>query len=208
MKTALLSAAAILASWAAAYAQEPPLDDASFPDSAALEPAAAATKNYWTIGPRAGYVKPFDADEGTWFGGAQVRIYIGEHFALEGSIEFHRNEYSDGALAVTTFPVQVTGLLYPFKEAELKPYALGGIGWYYTTTDIDPPLVPASESQTDVLFGFHLGAGAELPLDEGMSLNADLRYIILSDPDFGGPANDDEFDSWQFTVGLNFKLSK
>jgi hypothetical protein len=98
-------------------------------------PAQRALDSYRTLGPRVGYMKFFDADEGSWFGGGQVRAYIGTHFALEGSIEFHRDEIDDGMTTVTQYPIQVTGLIYPFKPAEVRPYGLAGVGGHFTRVE-------------------------------------------------------------------------
>jgi outer membrane protein W len=101
---------------------------------------------------------------------------------------------------VTQYPVQLTAFLY-FLNGPIRPYILGGVGWYYTRID-HKGAFGAVPDETDHIFGEHLGAGAELFLGSRVSLNADVRYIFLN------PTTDDvigrDFNYWQITFGLNF----
>jgi hypothetical protein len=78
------------------------------------------------IGLRAGYIKPRDADDGTWFGGVQVRVPLGEVLTLEGSIEFHTSEFADGDIEVVQYPVQATLLVNLLPSAPVCWPASGG----------------------------------------------------------------------------------
>jgi hypothetical protein len=162
----------------------------------------------FSLGPRVGYLRARDADRGTWFAGAQARLKLSIAFEVEASVEFHRDEFGDGDVEVTSYPVQVTAIFIPFPEWPLQPYVLGGAGWYYQRFHFEDNL-SSIDDETDSVFGLHVGAGAQLFAWDWASLNADVRYIILDESDDisgfqGTDLDDDEFDYWQLTASLNF----
>jgi hypothetical protein len=155
----------------------------------------------FSIGPTAGYLKARGADRGTWSAGAQARLHFLKFFAAEASITFHQDEYQNGDVVVTQYPVQVTGFLYPFPEWEFKPYLLAGAGWYYTRVRYHGLPSLLYQDQTAHSFGGHAGAGVEARLGPSVSIDADVRYIFLN-PEADALRSRD-FDYWQFTAGLN-----
>lgn len=165
-------------------------------------PQAEPKPSPFSIGLAGGYLVVKDADRGTWFGGAQARLRFGL-FAVEASITAHQNEYEDGDVVVTQYPVQLTAFLYPIPEGPFRPYILGGVGWYYTRVDYQG-LFAALDDHTEHIFGEHFGAGLELLIAPRVSIDADVRYIFLN------PSNDQvihrDFNYWQVTLGLNFFL--
>ncbi len=129
----------------------------------------------FSIGPRATFFKPRDADKGTWYAGAQARLHLTPALGLEGSIDYRKNEYA-GGVTIKGYPVQATLLAYLTPHAPLSPYLLGGAGWYYT--QVSGPLI---EKKTDNRFGVHAGAGLELRLNAALSIDGSYRYIWLAD---------------------------
>ena len=77
---------------------------------------------------------------------------------------------------------------------------LAGLGWYYTTTDFSGSM-GGIESDTENIFGAHIGFGAKFALG-GMTASADLRYLFL-EPDEDA-LQDEDFDSIQLVLSLSF----
>jgi opacity protein-like surface antigen len=173
-------------------------DPVTLPLSAALD--GPGQEPALSIGPAAGYLRTRGADRGTWFGGVQARLHFLDILAAEASITFHRNEYDSGDVIVTQYPVQLTAFLYPIPEGPVRPYLLGGVGWYYTHVN-HRGLFSLVPDKTEQVFGEHLGAGVELMLGPRVSFDADVRYIFLN------PTNDQvihrDFNYWQVTLGVN-----
>ena len=172
----------------------------SLDEPTADKPKAEDEYSPFSIGAVAGYLKAKNADRGTWTGGAQARFRFGL-LAAEASITFHESEYEHGDVHVTQYPVQLTAFLYILPVGPIRPYILGGVGWYYTRYDYSGQFA-STANRTENIFGEHLGAGAELFLGKSISLNADVRYIFLNattDKVLGG-----QFNYWQATAGLNF----
>ena len=181
--------------WAQEEVREPQVNFTDF------EPVEWAPKAFGPeFGLRAGYIKPRDADDGTWFGGVQVRVPLTSVLAVEGSIEFHTSEFADGEIEVVQYPVQASLLVFIMPEAPVCPYILGGLGWYYTTTDFSGSL-SGIDSETDSLVGAHLGVGARFALGS-MTASADLRYIFLEPDDDN--LDDEDFDTVQLVLSLSF----
>lgn len=155
----------------------------------------------FSIGPTAGYLKARGADRGTWSAGAQARLHFLKFFAAEASITFHQDEYQNGDVVVTQYPVQVTGFLYPFPEWEIQPYLLAGAGWYYTRVRYHGLPSLLYQDQTAHSFGGHAGAGVEARLGPSASIDADVRYIFLNPR--ADALRSRDFDYWEFTAGLN-----
>jgi opacity protein-like surface antigen len=215
----ILIATTFLASLpAAAVAREPVGDDPWTPSSfervmslapsesePAIAPLPGSLKDddyaAFSIGPAAGYLVAKDADRGTWFGGAKARLRVLRFLAAEASITFHQNRYNDGDIVVTQYPVQLTAMLYIIPVGPIRPYILGGVGWYYTRTDFRDNL-DFIDDETDNFFGFHLGAGAELMLGPSVSLDADVRYIFVDADE--EDVVDGDFNYWQIAFGINF----
>lgn len=133
---------------ASASDQEP----ISLPRSLASTPVERADEySAFSLGIAGGYLNQKDADKGTWFGGVQARLRMGI-FAVEGSIQFHQNKYQGGDVVVTQYPVQVTAFLYFIPTGPIRPYILGGVGWYYTRVDYKGVLSGISDD-TQHIFG-------------------------------------------------------
>jgi outer membrane protein W len=104
-------------------------------------------------------------------------------------------------VVVSQYPVQLTAFLYIIPQGPIRPYILGGVGWYYTRVDYTGQFA-STPNHTEHIFGEHLGAGGELFFSPRVSLDVDVRYIFLN------PTTDKvigrDFNYWQITAGLNF----
>jgi hypothetical protein len=182
----------------------PAFDPVDLPRSLAAEPAVEplADTEYrsFSIGIAGGYLNPKDSDHGTWTVGAQARYRFGL-LAAEASIQFHETRYEGGDVLVSQYPVQLTAFLYIIPSGPIRPYILGGVGWYYTRFDYTGQFASVP-NRTEHIFGEHLGGGGELFFSPALSIDVDVRYIFLNattDKVLGG-----QFNYWQATAGLNF----
>lgn len=160
------------------------------------------------FGPQVGIYKAQGADGVRVMPGVALRLKLSDVIGVEGSINYRKEEYGDGRVNVTSWPVMVTGLLYPVPVA----YGAIGAGWYNTTVDYNfPPGYlggpTALGSETKQEFGWHFGGGVELPLGEVAKLVGDIRYVFL-DYDFKNlPGNNGvESNFYVITAGLLFGL--
>lgn len=176
---------------------------AATPEIEPLVPGSLADEEAggFSIGPAGGYLRARGSDRGTWFGGAQARLRILNFLAAEASITFHQSHYEHGDILVTQYPVTLTAMLYIIPVGPIRPYILGGVGWYYTRIDYRDNL-SSIDDQTDHFFGVHLGAGLELMLGKSASLDADFRYIFINATN--EQVINRDFNYWQITFGLNF----
>jgi opacity protein-like surface antigen len=171
-----------------------------------LEPSAPLTMadeevGGFSIGPAGGYLRARGSDRGTWFGGVQARLRLLNILAAEASITFHQNHYENNDIIVTQYPVQLTAMLYIIPVGPVRPYILGGVGWYYTRIDYRDDL-SGIDDETDHFFGVHLGVGVELMLGRHASIDVDVRYIFINATN--QQVIDRDFNYWQITFGLNF----
>lgn len=138
-----------------------------------------ATAGGLGFGPQVGYYKSKDADQGKVMYGGAVRLKLAPALGVEGSINYRQEKYNNGDLIVKSWPVFVTGLIYPLPII----YGAAGAGWYYTTFDYpNQPSIPL-ENRTVKKFGWHFGGGIELPLGSNSKIAGDIRYVFL-DYDF------------------------
>ena len=168
-----------------------------------LEPTAskAAPLLTWTLGPRIGVADAFDSDDAAFLLGAQVRVRILDWLGAEGSIDFQTEQsYEDGDLDVFIFPIQFSALFYPPVDWIVKPYGVAGVGFYYYDVEFSGALA-AKKDKSDFKPGFHFGFGAEYAVTPQISVDADLRFVFI-----GGSASGNDFDYFQLTFGVNFKL--
>jgi opacity protein-like surface antigen len=157
------------------------------------------------IGPQVGFQKASDADEGKIMFGAALRAKLTPLLGVEGSIGYRQEKFANDALTVRSWPVMVTGLIYPIPIA----YGAIGAGWYNTTFDYNQSMFPAltTANETTQEFGWHFGGGVELPVGTNFNLTADIRYVFLN-YDFKqipGSGNLNS-DFYAVTVGFLFGL--
>jgi hypothetical protein len=129
------------------------------------------------FGPILGWYRASDADGGQLTGGLAMRLKLGPALGVEGSITYRQEKYNQGAVTARSWPLMVTGLIYPLPVI----YGAIGAGWYNTTFDYDQNILPlnAGNSETVQKFGWHFGGGLELPLGSA-SFVADIRYVFLN----------------------------
>jgi opacity protein-like surface antigen len=155
------------------------------------------------IGPQLGYYRAQDADEGNFMGGLALRLRMLPLIGVEASINYRQERYADDAVTVRSWPVMVTGLVYPLPFI----YGAMGVGWYRTTFDYDQSRFPLQNlaDETNQEFGWHFGAGAELPVGPSFRLTGDIRYVFL-DYDFQQVPGLGNVDSnfYVVTAGLLF----
>jgi opacity protein-like surface antigen len=192
-------------------------EEYSFPEGTAveelldLEPQYVPTfgqrsqpsKVQFCLGAIGGYLKAREADRGTWVAGLQARLHFAQYLALEVSGTYHQYRCVGGDIKVTQYPVQVSGLVYPFPGSIAGLYIGGGVGWHYTRVDYSGGLAGFS-SKTKHPFGEHAGAGIDLRLGKRFTINADYRYVFLQTSGTQIPGND--LNYWQATLGLNLNF--
>ena len=163
-------------------------------------PCTSSAVDLFGIGPRAGYYKVKDADEGKFLVGAAVRMRLSPLLGIEGSIDYRAEKYAEGAVTVRSWPVQATALIYPLPIL----YGLIGAGWYNTTFDFDQNRLGLAlvEDKTEQDFGWHFGGGIELPMGMVTTLSADIRYTFI-DYDFSELPGSEDLDSDFYTVTVS-----
>ena len=137
-------------------------------------PVSAFAFELFGVGPRGGYYKTQDADEGNMYVGAAARLKLGG-LGFEGSFDYRSEEYGDGNFKVTSWPVNASVLIYPLPIL----YGIAGFGWYNNTMEYTGSIALLNglkETSQDV--GYHFGGGAEIPLGN-ISIAADIRYVFI-----------------------------
>ncbi len=168
-------------------------------------PALVRSADFVGLGPRLGYYKSEDAEEGELFFGGGLRLKLGRRFGLEAAVDYRAEEYHQGRITIKNYPVQASVLVYPIRIA----YGVAGMGWYNTKIDYNESLfsirIPKDKMSQDV--GWHFGGGVELPLGGMAALAADVRYVFI-DYDFSDyPGSEDiESDFVAFTLTLMWGL--
>ncbi len=99
--------------------------------------------------------------------------------------------------SVTTMPIRITGLYRLEPMGTIRPWVGGGVGYYLNEIDasiIDEVINEANDacdvggldcsfsgsSDLKDAFGFHLGAGADYPINDKFALTLGLEYRIVS----------------------------
>ncbi len=154
------------------------------------------------VGGRAGWFRSDDADETNLYGGAHVRLRLLPALALEGSIDYRREEFDNGKIAIKSYPVLASALLYLIPSGPIQPYLIGGAGWYFNRVEIKDG--PNDETKR---VGAHVGAGLDVPLTSQFVLHGDIRWYFL-DVDSRKVReerlDDLNTDGWLATVGATF----
>lgn len=160
-----------------------------------LTGSEAGIKNTLGLGPRVGYYKSTEAQEGGYYVGAQLRLRLGAYVGLEGAVDIRGKDLyelgrrNDTAITaeVRYVPVTASFLLFIPVSFNFAPYGLAGVGWYYSVVDYPQwvnnlPPGERVDDKTDYKFGYHFGFGLELPLSRNFSLNGDYRYQFIGSP--------------------------
>ncbi|MEL7834034.1 porin family protein [Fodinibius sp. Rm-B-1B1-1] len=166
----------------------------------------ATIKNTLGIGPRLGYYKANDADNGNFYIGAQSRVRLGSVIGLEGSVEYRAaQEYSIGGQTLETklVPVTASALMFLPVSKNFAPYGIAGLGAYYTIYDYDGVF---DDVDNEFNFGYHLGFGVEFPINQNAALNFDYRYLFLNPDDNEMSTENANYNGNVFTAGLMFYL--
>jgi opacity protein-like surface antigen len=145
----------------------------------AAVPVGAQGRFEW--GPLIGVYKAQNADGLRLIVGGALRFKISEMLGVEGSINYREEEYGDETVKVRSWPVILTGLLYPIQFL----YVSIGVGWYSTSANYGVPAglpggLTTLSRESKQQFGWHFGGGVELPVYSFVSLLGDIRYVFLN----------------------------
>ncbi len=131
------------------------------------------------FGPQVGLHSSQSSDDMRVMGGAALRIRLSQALGVEGSINYREDDYLGGAIQTKSWPVMVTGMIYPLPIL----YGALGAGWYNTSIDYQVPPGPQTPvfltHETNQEFGWHFGGGVEIPAGAG-SFVGDIRYVFLN----------------------------
>ena len=151
------------------------------------------------LGPQVGFHKSGDAEDANVMVGTALRLKLTPALGVEGSINYRQEKLAGDALTVRSWPILVTGMLYPLPIA----YAAVGAGWYNTTFDFESDLV---ENDTQQEFGWHFGAGVELPVSSSVDLTGDIRYVFMDYNFDDVPFDDVDSNFYVISAGVLFGL--
>jgi len=141
-----------------------------------LSPLSVRSQTSVYLGPHLGIQKSQDATDANYLVGATLRAKFMQILGVEGDIGYRQEKYGSDVLTVRSWPVTVTGLLYPL------PIFYGGLGagWYNTTFDYASIHNDAGISdETTQKFGWHLVAGVELAASPKVKVFGDVRYAFI-----------------------------
>lgn len=129
------------------------------------------------------YLYPKDLQIRDYYkGGMTYKAFLG--FRAESGIsaigdiayysEGNRSPLAPYGTALTIIPVTASVAYYPFKKSSVSPYLGAGVGLYYIN-ESDPDFNYLQTTK----FGKHLFAGADLYIDRGTVIRAELRQTFI-----------------------------
>jgi Outer membrane protein beta-barrel domain len=126
-----------------------------------------------------------ELDGGRIFWGGHARVRVIKYFAGEFSVQYREDTFGfrNGDIKLETFPVQLSGIVYPLAMIPITPYFVGGIGWYRLKAtingDLDLPFVFGQGSVVITETAPHIGVGLEAFIGDHFSIGGDVRYVFL-----------------------------
>ena len=100
-------------------------------------------------------------------------------------------------LGVRNYPLGDASGFRPFLEANIGPV------WGVESKTESTILKVGISSKTQTTFGAHVGGGADLQLFSWLAIEAKAGYLFMNE--FDEPfRRKDQFDGWDFLLGLNF----
>lgn len=161
------------------------------------------------LGPRLGYYQANEAEDGSFLFGLQLRSHISKYFGLELAATYRTTSeftFTGGSVKTALVPITGSALIYLPISEHFKPYGLAGLGAYYTFYDTEGLAEKlAKDFDGKFTFGYHLGAGIEIPLNEGVAINVDYRYLFL-DQDSSEDEFQPDLSGHLISAGLMFYL--
>ncbi|MFN8547038.1 MAG: porin family protein [Candidatus Eisenbacteria bacterium] len=179
----------------------------------ASEPGAAGN-----IGPHLAFSKAKDANDGNFLVGGHLELLLAPILGIQGSADYRSEDHfvartplGNESLHVRTIPLLLTGRLYLPGPMPIRPFALAGAGWYHVAYDYSAGLESryGFKDESVDTFGWHVGAGVNLPLGPDVTMSAEGRYNFV-DPerklghDVRDAIRDLDYDAYTLGVGLNF----
>lgn len=204
MMRSLAALAILLGASSIARAQESTLTFA-LPEFKTPDPFQSGYKPESLLGFRAGFVMATDADEAVPFVGFGARFHFSEMGAVEISMDYWVDEFADGDLKVTHYPVMASIMaFFPIEIPTTSPYVFAGVGLHGASFDYSG-VFAGERDETDAEFSFHGGAGLEMTMGSALKIHMDVRWILL-DPDPIAALRDEDFDTVQFTFAVDFRF--
>ena len=161
------------------------------------------------IGPRMGYYQVEDAEEGSIFGGIQLRGRLSPYFGVEAAVEYNPKSkfgVTNGAtVEVGSVPLTASALLFLPVSQKFVPYGVAGLGAYHNIYDTEGA-AEVFEIDNTFNLGYHLGFGLQIPFNQNIALNADNRYRFLNPDTNEENLDDTSFNGNGFRLGLTFYL--
>lgn len=155
--------------------------------SAGLAASPSVAFAQFGVGGRLAWVTPdSDADvDKVRFIGGQIRL-VSPRWGLEIAMDRHSEEFEALNQKVIETPIQAS-LLLRLGNGSLKPYLLGGPGWYRRKVEL---LAGSGDADVvDTEFGWHGGIGLEVLAGRHFGIHGDYRYTFL---DFNGDDDDED----------------
>jgi len=132
-------------------------------------------------------------------GGVAWRLKLMPVLGVEASINYRQETYLNDVITVQSWPVMVTGLIYPFPIV----YVAMGVGWYNLTFDYNQDKLPLLKDETAQRYGWHFGSGVELPISLNFKLVGDTRFVFL-DYDFKEIPGSNDLNSNFYIASIGF----
>ena len=157
--------------------------------SAALATTPSTASAQFGVGGRMAWVSAdseLDVDKVRFVGG-QIRL-LSPRWGLEVAMDRHSEEFPQLNQKIIATPIQAS-LLMRMGSGSVKPFLLGGPGWYRRKVSVLDGSTDVDLTTTE--FGWHGGIGLEVFAGRHVGIHGDYRYTFL---DFNGDDDDDDDD--------------
>ncbi|MBN2381638.1 outer membrane beta-barrel protein [bacterium] len=167
------------------------------------------------LGFHGGFIKSSGIMDTGFYIGGQYRYKLSPAFGYEIALDYRDEtssenlEYKGKSYHATTiarsYPLTGTLIFTIFAEKQLPLNLFGGVGLYFYTLTFRPE-GQSSETENDVRFGYHLGAGTEYEISLGVKLDGSVRYVFLDlQNEYGDVVlSDPQSNALMLYLGLNF----
>jgi hypothetical protein len=133
------------------------------------------------VGGRIGYLEVEGIDDGSLNVGVLAGYRWASILGIEASVDYHTADFD--AYGRSTYAFQASLVLHPFPpRAPIRPYVLGGVGYYVSDYDLDFDHDGGYAFDDDG--GYHAGFGADIAVSrdpftgERYQATVDVRYLF------------------------------